>query len=101
MSQLFGQHPDAQANRHPHEKRKSFWLKVKFVSGAFLGTLFAGLASNASGELWAGASHKDRQGNLVTEPDWSLALTISLIVSGVVAGLALWTCLTADKRKIP
>ena len=85
MSQFFERAPNT-PKHEVQEKRKSLWMKVKFVTGAFLGTIIVTLLSNAFGEPWAGVAHRDRQGNLVTEPDWSLALTISLNLGGVVAG---------------
>src|SRR5712692_4763282 len=81
------------------EKRKLFWKRLQIVPGAFFGALFAVLLSNAVGEPWAAVSYRDRHGNLVTEPDWCLAFSVSLILGGVAAGIALWACLTADKHK--
>ncbi len=93
--------PDAEmrAKRQAEEKRKLFWKHVKFVLGAFFITLLVSLYSNVSDTPWAAVKHMDWQGNVVAvEPDWPVALAISLVLSAAIAGIAFWVCLRGDRH---
>jgi hypothetical protein len=89
LRDFFDPTPEVQATRRAQEKSQLFWRRVKFVLGIFFVALFFLLCSNASDNPWAGASHRDSQGNPVTEPDWPAALAISVILSGALAAMAL------------
>jgi hypothetical protein len=100
MSEVVYIDPDDHEARQAEEKRKWFWKCTRLVFGAFFSAFIFTLFSNAI-EPWAATAGKDRDGNLVVEPYWPLALIVSLVVGGVVAGAVLWACLTVDKDKKP
>jgi hypothetical protein len=84
------------------KKSVFFWKGIQSVLGASFGTFFFALVLLSGWGVdspMVGVSHRDRQGHLVTEPDWPLAIKISLVLSGVAAGLAMWVCLRGNHEK--